>query len=236
MKTARKLLTLLIAAIMMVAAMSLSASASIADTAKSIESGQTLTTTLYNKGDQADYKITVASAGTLKISLTSEMYYCGICVYDAYGNTVKVSSENVSSTSWSSGSQNGDNYYTAKWNTVTESFIGTINYGVSKGTYYIRLERNSSIGNGKIKFTATYPTTTSKAKITYLSATISKGSTLQMGAVLSPANGGTVTWKSNNTKIATISSTGKVTAKAKGATYICATCGDSKRWFKINVI
>ena len=235
MKKVRRILAMILIMVMALTALPLTASAGIADTAKSITSGQTVTTALYNNGDQADYKINVTSSGTLKISLTSEMKQCDVYVFDANGNSVRISSDNISSSDRPEGRQNGDSYYYAKWNSITEKYIGSINYGVSKGTYYIRFERFSGgNGNGKLKFTATYPSTATKAKISYISVTMSKGSTLQLGAVVSPSSS-KVKWTSSKTSVATVSSSGKITAKAKGATIITAKSGTSTKKIRIVV-
>ena len=72
-------------------------------------------------------------------------------------------------------------------------------------------------------------------------ASIEKGKTLQLKATVTPTNATTkaVTWKSSNTKIATVSSTGKVTAKATGTVTITCTAKDGsgkKATCKITVI
>lgn len=57
-------------------------------------------------------------------------------------------------------------------------------------------------------------------------ASIEVGKTTQLNATLQPSGAtGTVTWSSNNTSIATVSSTGLVTGKAVGEATITATCG-----------
>ena len=56
----------------------------------------------------------------------------------------------------------------------------------------------------------------------------SKGQTLQLTATVSPSNAAnkSVKWTSSNTKVATVSSSGKVTAVANGNTIITATAAD----------
>ena len=56
----------------------------------------------------------------------------------------------------------------------------------------------------------------------------SKGQTLQLTATVSPSNASnkSVKWTSSNTKVATVSSSGKVTAVANGNTTITATAAD----------
>ena len=236
MRIAKRLLTLFMVIVMAMTAFSVTVSAGIEDTAKSISSGKAVSTTLYSIWDIADYKINVTSNGTLKIALTSEMNYCNIYVYDVYGNKVRVANESVSAGGYSY-SQIGYSDYKAKWNSVTEKYIGTISYGVSKGTYYIRFARNGgSGGNGKINFTATFPSSsssTSTGKVSYLTLTMSKGWSLQLGAVVSPT-GKKVTWKSSKKSVVSVSSSGLITAKKKGTAIITAKCGSSTK--KITII
>ena len=63
------------------------------------------------------------------------------------------------------------------------------------------------------------------------SATVRKGKTLTLNATISPSNAANknVTWKSSNTKVATVNSAGKVTAKSYGTATITVTSkADSK--------
>ena len=69
------------------------------------------------------------------------------------------------------------------------------------------------------------------------SATMKKGETLQLSATVSPsdATDKTVTYKSSNTSVATVSSSGKVTAKGGGIATITATAGGKSATCKITV-
>lgn len=69
------------------------------------------------------------------------------------------------------------------------------------------------------------------------SATIEKGKTLNLTATVNPNNATDkkVTWKSNNTNVATVDSSGKVTAKAVGTATITATAGGKSVTCKITV-
>ena len=92
-------------------------------------------------------------------------------------------------------------------------------YGLKKGTYYIRISNYSSWAynaynqNGKLTFTATYPSTSNTAKIKYITINMARGDSLSLGADLTGS--GTVTWKSSKPSVAAVSSTGIVTAKSK---------------------
>ena len=233
MKIAKKIAAALLAAAMAFTALVIPVGAdSIEDTATAITSGKSVSTNLYAYGDEKDYKISVNSSGKLTISLESQMEVMYIYLFDVNGNKV----ESIS-TDASSGDVCYDGYAkitSCSWNNTIEKIKGSVSYSVAKGTYYIRFKRKSSYGNGKLTFTATYPSTTAKkAKISYININLAKGSTLSLGATVT--NGGTVTWKSSNSSVVTVSSAGSITAKGKGSAIITAKCGSSSKKVKIVV-
>lgn len=60
--------------------------------------------------------------------------------------------------------------------------------------------------------------------------------TFQLSAVKEPVNAaGSLTWTSSNTGVATVDSTGKVTAKAQGTAIITVSCGDKKATCTVTV-
>ena len=63
-----------------------------------------------------------------------------------------------------------------------------------------------------------------KVKVTGSYKKVAAGKKVKLTAAVSPSNATNkaVTWKSNNTKVATVSSTGTVTAKSAGKTVITA--------------
>ena len=67
-----------------------------------------------------------------------------------------------------------------------------------------------------------------KITLNKTTASVGKGKTMQLTATVTPTNATNkaVTWKSSNTKIATVSSTGKVTAKSAGTVTITCTAKD----------
>lgn len=221
------------AAVTLTMAVSIPTSASadsIYDTAKAISSGESVSTILPAYDDTADYKVTVSGSGTLKFSIESHMYWLSMTVYDSNGNLLSTIANTTTSGSNSNIGKEEHNMY---WNDTIEKFNGTVSYSVKSGTYYIRFCRYSSSGNGKITFTATYPSSTSTTKVKYITINIPKGSTLSLGA--DTTGSGAVTWKSSKSKVATVSSTGTVTAKAKGSTIITAKSGKSSKKIKIVV-
>lgn len=235
MKIFRKLAAVFTAAAIAVAAAATivvtAGAESIYDTAVAISSGKAVTTILPNSYSTADYKITSSGNGTLKLSIESHIGQADVEVYDSNG-------EKLSSIANTSTSGNCDDIGTTNhdfwWNSTIEKYSGTVSYSVKAGTYYIRFVRNGSVdGNGKLNITATYPTASKTATISYITINLKKGSKLSLGAALSGS--GKVTWKSSKPSVATVSSTGTITAKKGGSTIITAKCGSSSKKIKITV-
>ncbi len=235
MKIFRKIAAVLSAAVIAVSAcasMAVTAGAdSIYDTAKAISSGKSVSTILPAYNDTADYKITVSGSGTLKFSIESQMKELYMYVYDSDGN--KISTIANTDTSGYSADIGVKSHYMV-WNNTVEKYKGTVSYSVKSGTYYIRFNRTSSSGNGKLTFTATYPTgSSSKAKINYITLNLSKGDSLSLGADMTGS--GTVTWKSSNSSAVSVTSSGRVTAKGYGSAIITAKVGKTTKKIKIVV-
>lgn len=237
MKIFRKIAAVLSAAVIAVSACaSMAATAgadSIYDTAKAISSGKSVSTILPAYNDTADYKVTVSGSGTLKFSIESQMGKLSMEVYDSNGNLLSTIANTDTSGNSSSIGKDLHNMY---WNDTIEKYKGTVSYSVKSGTYYIRFYRYSysSSGNGKLTFTATYPTgSSSKAKINYITLNLSKGDSLSLGADMTGS--GTVTWKSSNSSAVSVTSSGRVTAKGYGSAIITAKVGKTTKKIKIVV-
>lgn len=242
MKVFKKIAAILSAAVIAVtaaASMAVTVGAdSIANTATAITSGKAVSTILPSYEDTADYKITVKSAGTLKLSVESQMSQASVCVYDSDGNKLSTIA-NTTTSGWCSSI--GEYTHYMNWNSTIEKYKGTVSYSVKAGTYYIRFERTNRTGNGKLTFTATYPSGTSSsgsssasnAKVHYIVLYLEKGDRLSLGATIT--KGAKVTWKSSNTSVASVSSSGKLTAKGKGSAIITAKCGSSSKTIKVIV-
>lgn len=232
----KRLAAVLLSAVMLVCALSVTAgAASIESTAKSISSGKTYSAQLFSSQDNADFKIEAKKDGFLKLNLTVKLSTFNVIVLDENGNEVKVAETKISS---------GYNniYYDTKyyWNDNVEKFVGIITYKITKGTYYIRLNHPTYDngydikGNGKLSLTATFPSGSS-AKLTGIIVPMKVYGTLQLSAAASASTSETVKWSSSNTSVATVSSTGKVTAKKKGTATITAKLGDSSASIVIKV-
>lgn len=120
---------------------------------------------------------------------------------------------------------------------------GIFTYNVTKGTYYIILEPSArGILDYKMTFTdssaasrsTAAPSTETKTTATLMTVALKKGAALQLGTDVAANNASKVTWKSGKSSVAKVSSTGKVTAVAKGTATITATYG--KTVLKIKVV
>lgn len=236
----KKLLTVLLAAVMLFTAIPVMAFAeSIEDTAVAVESGDKKTVTLENKGNYADYKIAATEKGDLDITLSAKMSKVRLAVYDSDGNVVAADHGEYKSGKYKG--TLGDDIVLLAWNDTTEKLAGTVTYKIEKGTYYIRVIRGwgdwgDAKGTGKISMTAKFPSEEKEeaAKISVLGITMKKGDTMQLTADLTSKDG-KVTWKSSKKTVATVSEDGVVTAVKKGTATITAKCGKSTMKLKITV-
>lgn len=198
---------------------------------KNAPSGKTYTSDMSVKGDERVYRFNVAKSGIMKIRLAADYadYYSDEILATLYrdsdDNDVEISNMNVIS---GSHYENNDTYASICYKTTAE-----LSYKVTKGTYYLRVFKNWS-NTGTLSMTATYPEGSSNdGKISCLSLNLKKGGTLQLGAVM--AVDGNVTWTSSKTSVATVSSTGKVTAKGTGTAVITAKSGKNSVKIQIRV-
>ena len=131
------------------------------------------------------------------------------------------------------------------------SLSGTIT-GLSKGTtYYFRIRCYVNYTNSKTgKITKTWSQYSNVANVKIMSVkpqirittssgesgsvNINAGKTIQLRATVTGTSG-TLIWKSNNTSVATVSSSGLVTARRVGTVTITATCGSISNTFTIIV-
>lgn len=74
---------------------------------------------------------------------------------------------------------------------------------------------------------------TPSLKLTKTSATVKVGKTTKIAAKATPS--GKITYKSSNSKIATVSSKGVVKGKKKGTAKITVTCNGVKKVFTVTV-
>ena len=86
---------------------------------------------------------------------------------------------------------------------------------------------------GEYKVTCKITVKNPSLKLTKTSATVKAGKTTKISAKATPS--GKITYKSSNTKIATVSSKGVVKGKKKGTAKITVTCNGVKKVFTVKV-
>lgn len=238
MKMIKKVAAILSAALIAVTAMAVTAFAGdTIDTAESISNGDKITKTVNAKVHY--YKLKSSGKGNLVIDLYSKVksnnaVSVSLNVYDKDGNEILANdySATVGEAIQYSNCLDFD------YNRLVGNTEGTATYLIKKGTYYLKLSysgarANDDYGSSTVTFTATFPSSTEAAKFNYMTINLKKGDTLSLGADLTGT--GDVTWKSSKPTVASVSSSGKVTAKAKGSAIISAKCGKTTKKIKIVV-
>ena len=133
--------------------------------------------------------------------------------------TVSPASTSDKSVRWTS----GDNSVA----TVSSSGVVT---AVGKGTAVITCKTSDTGKTAVCKVTVTKKIDVKSLSLNKTKKTLNKGSTYQLKATINPSNASNkgVTWKSTNSSIATVSSSGLVTAKKNGTAKIICTSNDGK--------
>lgn len=240
MKKITKILSVILAAVMLMTMLCVTSSAdSIEDTAKAIDSGSKVS--FKPTGEWKDFKVTLSEKGTLRLNITTKSKYSLLKVLDSNGKSVKPTSEDIATGYTGYSSLNGWNEL--HWNSSLEKFSGKILYeSLSKGTYYVRLGNYTSWYsfypvNGKMSVSFKYPQAATNEEetgtISSLSVTLKKGETLQLGAVIEGE--GTPKWTTSKKSVATVDSSGKITAKSAGTANIKATLGKSTVKIQVKV-
>lgn len=239
MKVFKKVISLILTAAIMMSMICVgtvsAGAASILDTAKSIKSGRTYSSTAAKDYTNFDYKISVNKSGSLKIKVSAACNSVRVILYDSAGNEVKIKdcTEDAGYIPMICGGK-GSTFVEYQWDTNVKKAAGTIEYTVGKGTYYIRVTTNRGrSASGEYSFKATFPNDESKYKVKYLSITLNKGNSIDLGVSINTSE--KVNWTSSNSKVVNVSSSGKITAISKGSAIIVAKAGNSSKKIKIIV-
>ncbi|MGN0655353.1 MAG: Ig-like domain-containing protein [Ruminiclostridium sp.] len=228
MKVIKKIIASLLAGVIAVSALCAVAGAeSIFDTKTALTSGKKVTIS-YTTAGPKNYKIKVAKSGTLKINYTVESTDVNFYLYDSEGTSVPA--ETYSAKSGRLYTNYGDTEVVAQKNSTSGIGSGEITFKVKKGTYYFSA-KNVWYGSGKLKLTATFPTSdesSSDAKIDALTLSVKKGTSLSFGTMITgTADLSDIKWTTSDKKVATVSEKGVVKAVAKGSATITAKIGSS---------
>ena len=231
----KKMTAVLLSVVMFVCCFAVQAGAeSIADTARAITSGKSYSITLKESGSTADFSIKTNKKGKIIISLSTKIANVYVRIYDENGNKYIPDTRDVTAGDATTGRFDG--YSTCKWNSTVEKFSGTLTYDdMNKGTYYIRFEKGSSKGGtGKATFKITYPSSESSSgsKLSCVTIPMKVGEAMQLST---DAGTSGITWSSSKSSVATVSSSGKVTAMKAGTAVITAKSGSSTAKIQIKV-
>lgn len=215
MKKTAKILTLFITAIMAISLFVITATAEGFSDAKKISDGDTVSGKMSDYGYKY-YKISFKSSGTLTVDFTTKIRATYWYLYDTNGKEVPLDDFNIISGK-DHGEKKGDISIRVVEDSNTNKASGKLSYKVKKGTYYIAVKNDNPYGGDSYKLTATFKADGAK-ELSYLGITIKKGDKIQLEAIESDSN--KTTWSSSKKSVATVSSSGLVTAKGKGTTII----------------
>ena len=217
--------------VLSLAAVNAGASETWFDKATPFEPGKS-TTVIFNNHKVLDYKIEIPETGELAISFDSTLEYTALELYDKDGVYIKPNKTEATV----GDIYNSTNNVYLKWNRNSEKAVGTSRYTLKGGTYYFRVNNSYvtagsqsikwGMTSGRCRIGVSFKPDTPADQITDISISIRKGDTLQLGAIMSPANSRTQPqWRSSNANIAAVSANGTVTAKESGSAFISATAG-----------
>lgn len=230
----KKLFTAALAAVMTAAIFMTTASAafskSVPTTAKTIKSDKAVSDEIYNYAGTANYKLTVAKSGKLKLDVKTEMGTFFLYLFDSEGKAVAISDRKVKT--GERGSDIGATQFYGHYDSDKKLFEGTLTYPVEKGVYYIQIGRGTSSGSGKYTLTASAPAEKSSDSSPILTLKAKKGDTIDLGV---DDTEDSVTWSSSKKAVASVDKNGTVTAKKKGTAVITAKTGDKSLKVKIVV-
>jgi len=242
----KRIIGAVLSVVMAVSLLTVTAEAgTISNFAKPLKSGVSQKVFLTDELTDNVFSVTLAEKGDLTIETegsTCRSTFIIVIKEDFTGP--KTSTQKATCGSWY-----GENEPTAEydlnmlvWDNNLKKASGTLVYkNVEKGTYYI-LFNTSEYGYGTCTIKAAYPDGKSSSaegviKDVTLQIPMKKGDTLKLGAILSPTNAvGTATWTSNKTSVATVSSTGKIKAKAAGTATIPAQSAEKERIYGLKSV
>ncbi len=228
----KKILSLILSAVMALSMAVTVVAADIQDTAKELELGKTVSGKMsYLKGEQKDYKITVTKKGTLNITFENWDTTGLISVYDSDDRYIQPT-ETETIQGWIT---KDPDYVYCHINDVSKKQKSILSYEVKKGTYYVRIVAYNT-NDKDFKLTAKMASTTeddsSSSSSPIVVITLDKGDTIKLGTT----SNSNCTYKSSNTAVATVTSGGKVKTVKKGTADIKIKNGSKTITVRIKVV
>jgi hypothetical protein len=210
----KRLVSVLLSAVMMIALAIPVSAKTMFEAARAINVNKAYQTVLTSDPLDNTFKFTIGAQSTITVYFESDMGRFDYYLYNSDGE--EMSSKNFKE---SSGMLSSNCF---NWNDKTEFAKGSCDFTLLKGTYYFQFLKAYSGGN-LLKFKISDPNAESVTALS-LSLTLDEGDSIQLGGVVSPSTA-KVSWKSSDTAVAKVSSSGKVTAVAPGKATITATAG-----------
>lgn len=220
------------------------------DGALTYKSADTKIATINSKGTitvkgNGKVKITVTAAETEKYNKTSRSFYLTVNPSKAKISSVKSTKNGTLKVTWAkvsdvTGYQIRYSRYSdmSKAKTVTVKSSKTVSKtisGLSKGKkYYVQVQAYKKSGGKTFKgsWSSKKSATVLNVRLNKTSTTLNQGKTVQL-SVSGTKN--TVSWSSSKTSVATVSKSGKVTARSPGTATIKAKVGGNSYTCKVTV-
>lgn len=234
MKRTLKMTIAILTALSVILCMSITASAaSMADIAKDISVGEDVECSFLGISSSANYFKIDCGKGDFTINYKADQRLTAVSLYDANGNEIAYKKADatvgkVRNLSFDSITVTKKTY--VYWTPKLKSAEGKITYDIENaGTYYIQIGGLGSSYSGTFTFSVdAVRVSKTEALSIQPKITLEVGDTIGVGAVLTPANAGKVTYSYKNNGVISINSKGKVTAKAVGESYVIIKSGTQK--------
>ena len=242
MKRTLKMTIAILTALSVILCMSITASAaSMADIAKDISVGEDVECSFLGISSSANYFKIDCGKGDFTVNYKADQRLTAVSLYDANGNEIAYKKADaavgkVRNLSFERITVTKKTY--VYWAPKLKSAEGKITYDIEKsGTYYIQIGGLGSSYSGSFTFSidAAAGSTAETLSIEPV-ITMEVGDSIGLGAVLTPNNAEKFTYSYKNNGVISITSNGKVTAKAAGKSYVIIKSGSLKLKVYITVI
>ena len=196
------------------------------DQANPVTLGEPIRGVIAQNGDYDWFQFAQTASNVLSIDVTAYLEYYSLLIYDTSGSLI-----------WY------DDYN--QWTESSGYRTDAYQVDLEPGTYYLQV-KGSVWKNGDSSYPGTYTLTLHAGEavvpvtgvtLNKTSLTLAEGAQAALTASVQPSNAtnAAVTWRSSNTKVATVSSKGAVTAVAPGSATITVTTEDGNYTAKCTV-
>ena len=196
------------------------------DQANPVTLGEPIRGVIAQNGDYDWFQFAQTASNVLSIDVTAYMEYYSLLIYNASGSLIWYDDHN-------------------QWTESSGYRTDAYQVDLEPGTYYLQV-KGSYWKDGDSSYPGTYTLTLHAGEaavpvtgvtLNKTSLTLAEGEQAALTASVQPSNAtnAAVTWRSSNTKVATVSSKGAVTAVAPGSATITVTTEDGNYTAKCTV-